>query len=993
MRHSRTFGRFTTAVAAASIEESSAAVLRAEEWSASFPLHANRPLHLDDDDLLFVVVSGEVDLFYMRSSSDAYRANRRYVGTLWAGEVVAGARPAAESGDGVLIAVGYGGARMQPVERASIDAFSEDGGRISRALANGVAETVGRAMHRASRTSARPVDLTQTKLSLPARTAITPSADVVWLRVDSGELSLGGDVAVGQSQLLFPVARGMWLTAGDDGARLSLADTFTACAGQRVSESLERAWAVFLTWLARQAEADDATDRARLVRKLEGERSRHASALASLSELLQGRADVTRIESHGDALLDACALVGAPSGIAFRPPPLTGERPRAQDPDDPHRDRVVGVCSASRVRYRRVALRARWWETDSGAFLAFRAKTFAPVALTPDGRGRYTLHDPATSDRVSVTPAVASALSPLAYVFYVPAPPAAITLKLLGRMLGREIWPDFRRVMGLVGVGAVLGLALPIVIGIMFNSVIPSAELGNATTLFAALLAMAVAGASVDIARALALIRVEGKGNAMLQAAIVDRLLALPPQFFRKFSVGDLALRAQAVNGARQLITGVALTSLLGGALVITSLGLMAVYSAKLALVAIVTLMLSAIVTFVVGVYALPFERQRQALLGRISTLVFELLSGIAKLHVAAAERRMFALWGAQFRALKVVAFRAGLASTVLTVFNTMLPIFASAAVFMVAAKTFAAQGTLTTGSFIAFNASFGAALVAGMGVSTTLVALLNVVPLFERAAPILQAAPEVDDAKPDVGAISGRIEMSHVTFGYVAGAAPILDDVSIEVRPGEFVAFVGPSGGGKSTILRLLLGFERPQAGAVYFDGHDLASIDVSSVRRQSAVVLQHSKLLAGDIYTNIVGASPLTHDDAWRAAELAGLADDINAMPMGMHTVISEGGSTLSGGQRQRLLIARALVRNPRVVLFDEATSALDNRSQDIVTRSLERMEATRIVIAHRLTTVQRADRIFVISKGKIVQQGRYDELIAVDGMFKDLAQRQLV
>jgi ATP-binding cassette subfamily C protein len=216
---------------------------------------------------------------------------------------------------------------------------------------------------------------------------------------------------------------------------------------------------------------------------------------------------------------------------------------------------------------------------------------------------------------------------------------------------------------------------------------------------------------------------------------------------------------------------------------------------------------------------------------------------------------------------------------------------------------------------------------------------------------------------------------------------------VSFEIRPGEFVAFVGPSGAGKSTILRLLLGFEQPERGAVYYDGHDLASVDVGAIRRQCAVVLQQSRLLAGDIYTNIIGASPLTVEDAWRAAEQAGLADDIRAMPMGMHTVVSEGGSTLSGGQRQRLLIARALVRNPRVVFFDEATSALDNRSQEIVTRSLEQMHASRVVIAHRLTTVQRADRIFVMQAGRIVQQGRFDELLAREGLFQQLAARQLV
>jgi NHLM bacteriocin system ABC transporter ATP-binding protein len=993
MRHTRTFGRFTTAVAAASLEESSAAVLRAEHYDSAFSLTANAPLTLDDPDTLWIVASGEVDLFHVRQSSDAYLANRRYVGTLWAGEVVAGARPSAETGDGVLVAVGYGGASLQAVPRNVVDLATGEGARIARAIANGVAETIGRAMHRASRATARALDLSERTVTLPPHTAITAAADVIWFRLESGELSLGGEIVVRPGPQFIPLARGMWFNVGDSEAKLSLLDTFTAFASKRIADALEHCWSIFLAWLTRRAELDDTSERARLGRKIDGERARHAAALASLTALLQGRGDAPPVEPHGEALIDACAAIGAAAGISFRAAPPAAGRAHRVDPIDPHRDAVMAICNASRVRYRRVALRGNWWTSDAAPLLGFRGAAFEPVALLASPQGQYRMRDPATASERVVTPDIAASLSPLAYTFYVPAPAGAMTLRVVGRMLAREVWPDFRRVLAFVAAGAALGLALPIVTGMMFNDVIPSAAMGNAFTLFVALVAVAVATSSVEIARAFALIRVEGKSNHLLQSAIVDRLLALPPQFFRKYSVGDLALRAEAVNAARQALTGVALTSLFGGALVVTSVFLMAWYSVKLAVVALGVLAVSAGFTALVGLYALPYERRRQTLMGSIGTLVFEILSGIAKLHVAAAERRMFALWGAQFRELKVVAFRAGIAAAALAVFNTMLPILASAAVFIVAAKVFTVPGSLSTGSFIAFNAAFVGALAAGIGVSTTLVSVLNVIPLFERASPILSTAPEVDEAKPDVGAISGRIEMSNVTFGYIAGAPPIIDDVSLNIRPGEFVAFVGPSGGGKSTILRLLLGFERPDRGAVYFDGHDLASIDVSSVRRQSAVVLQHSKLLAGDIFTNIVGASPLTHDDAWRAAELAGLADDIRAMPMGMFTVISEGGSTLSGGQRQRLLIARALVRNPRVVFFDEATSALDNRSQDIVTRSLEEMEATRIVIAHRLTTVQRADRIFVMQRGRIVQEGRYDDLVATPGLFKDLAERQLV
>jgi len=607
--------------------------------------------------------------------------------------------------------------------------------------------------------------------------------------------------------------------------------------------------------------------------------------------------------------------------------------------------------------------------------------------------GGYVMMDPETGERLRVSAAVAATLSPLAYTFYRPFPNGELRLRDLARMLGSEVGGDLQRVLGYVGAGALLGLSLPIVTGILFNQVIPSAAMSNAVTLFATLLAVAGATALVDVGRAFALIRVETRSTLTIQAAMVDRLLALPPQFFREYPVGDLAMRAEAVSTAREALTGAAVTSLFGVALVFSSLGLMLWYSAPLALLAVAVLAVSALVTAAAGLYALPHERRRQSLLGGLHTLVFELLSGIAKLHVAAAERRMFALWGTQFRALKIAAFKVGTASAALTVFNGVLPVVAAAGVFLVASKMLLTPGGIRPGDFIAFNAAFGGALAAGIGVSTTLVSLLNLLPLFERAAPILETPPEVDDAKPDPGGLSGRIEVAQLTFGYIAGAPPILDDISFQVRPGEFIAFVGPSGSGKSTILRLLLGFERPARGAVYYDGHDLASVDVGAIRRQCAVVLQHSKLLAGDIFTNIVGASPLTHEDAWRAAELAGLADDIRAMPMGMFTVISEGGSTLSGGQRQRLLIARALVRNPRVVLFDEATSALDNRSQEVVTQSLEGMDATRIVIAHRLTTVQRADRIFVMERGRIVQQGSYGELVSAPGLFQDLARRQLV
>jgi ABC-type bacteriocin/lantibiotic exporter with double-glycine peptidase domain len=269
----------------------------------------------------------------------------------------------------------------------------------------------------------------------------------------------------------------------------------------------------------------------------------------------------------------------------------------------------------------------------------------------------------------------------------------------------------------------------------------------------------------------------------------------------------------------------------------------------------------------------------------------------------------------------------------------------------------------------------------------------MSVVPMLEKLNPILAADPEEHAGKADPGELSGKIAFSRVSFRYGEDGPLVLSDVDLSVEPGEFVAIVGPTGSGKSTILRLLLGFESPASGTVLYDGQDLSELDIGAVRRQCGVVLQHGALLAGDIKANIVGSTNHTLDDAWDAARMAGIAGDIAAMPMGMHTVLSEGTNTLSGGQRQRVMIARALVSRPRIVLFDEATSALDNPTQKVVAESTRQLNATRIVIAHRLSTITDADKIIVMDGGRIVQQGQYDQLMAdADGLFARLARRQM-
>ncbi|MBF0306085.1 MAG: NHLP bacteriocin export ABC transporter permease/ATPase subunit, partial [Alphaproteobacteria bacterium] len=584
----------------------------------------------------------------------------------------------------------------------------------------------------------------------------------------------------------------------------------------------------------------------------------------------------------------------------------------------------------------------------------------------------------------------AAAIAPLAHAIHIPLPDQPLGLMdLLTFGLGR-CRGDLAVVLLMGALGGLLGLAVPFATAMVFDVVVPGHERGRLVQIG---MALCVAALSIFVFRVVgdvALLRVEGRLAGGAQAAIVDRMLRLPLPFFSGYSSGDLAARALAVESIRRALTGVAVSSLVAGAFSVFNFGLLFYYEWRAALIGAGLLALLAGVTVWAGMAQLRAIFEGEALTGNIYGVVQQLIAGIPKLRLAGAEERAFVQWGRIFAELRARVMRMNRINVHLEVFRSMFDVLVLAAVFAVTALS--RDEDMATGAFLAFVAAFSSLLAAARQVSGAVVAVFRTVPLAQRVRPLLEAVPETDARKADPGRLTGAIELTGVVFRYQPGMPRVLNGLTVSIKAGEQVAVVGRSGCGKSTLVRLLLGFEKPEAGGVFYDGRDLRGLDLLEVRRQVGVVLQSSRLMPGSIFENVRGATDAEEEQVREAIRMAGMDEDVRAMPMGLHTVLTEGASTLSGGQAQRLLIARALIMRPRVLILDEATSALDNRTQAVVTESVAGLPMTRIVIAHRLSTLVHADRVCVLDGGRVVEQGGWRELMSANGLFAHLARRQM-
>ncbi|MEQ9064551.1 MAG: NHLP bacteriocin export ABC transporter permease/ATPase subunit [Vicingaceae bacterium] len=730
-------------------------------------------------------------------------------------------------------------------------------------------------------------------------------------------------------------------------------------------------------------EAD--TERERLIRKHQLEDEEVALMLEKAKAILtSAKADPLQFDGakSKSAFYNACTVVAAYMKMELILPPNLD---KAIDP-------LAEISRYSSVRYRELFLEGDWYKNDGGPFLAFLKEGEKPVAVLPLKRNTYVAIDPESKERFKITEENFQDFKNFGYMFFKPMPIENLSVKELFKYSIDRDKTDYLVILAMALVVTLLGMLTPILMAILFDSIIPNAT-KNQLVYVAFGLTMAAIGAFLfDLTKSIALLRAESKMDQKIQSGVWDRLLNLPTTFFRDFTAGDLAMRSLSIGQIRRLLSGVVLTSLLSAVFSSLNLVLLFYFSPPLAWIAILLVGLQVAVNYTAGRMQVKKQKVLLAQSGKTAGIVLQLLTGIAKFRVTGTERRAFNHWMKNYLPVKDIGIGLKKIQNFTSIFNRHFQLISMMVIFIMMVSMTESTG-MSIGEFLSFSAAYGIFAGSLLSLSGAMISILQIGPLYDRTKPILESLPENSSTKESPGPLKGNIELNDIDFRYDADGPYILKDLSMNIKSGDYIALVGPSGSGKSTMIRLLLGFNQAESGAIFFDGQDLAHLDPRMVRQQIGVVLQDGSLVAGDIFSNIIGSSTtLTLKDAWAAAKAAAFDKDIESMPMGMHTVVSESGGTISGGQKQRLMIARALVHRPNILIFDEATSALDNHTQAIVSASLDQLDVTRIVVAHRLTTILNADTIYYLEGGNIIEKGSYEELMALEGKFYELAKRQL-
>ena len=629
-----------------------------------------------------------------------------------------------------------------------------------------------------------------------------------------------------------------------------------------------------------------------------------------------------------------------------------------------------------------------WYRDSFGPVLAFLKDSGDPVAVFPGKIGGYRFTDPETGRTVRLNRKTEELLKDVGYCFYSPLPQRKIGIRDLLLYMKRCVTPCDAALIVIATLAVTLiGMVIPRVTKALTGPIVTN---GTGTMLISVaicLLCTSLAYQLISALRGMYMSRIQSKATLGIQASMMMRVMSLPADFFRRYSPGELTNRSMSVNDLCNMLLGTVMSTSLTSLMSLLYITQIFSFTPALVVPSLVIILVTVAFSTVSSLVQIKLSKLIMEYEAGESGLEYAMISGIQKIKLAGAEMRVFSRWANRYAEGAKYVYDPPTFIKINTVINTAISLFGTIILYW-----FAVQSGVDQSNWFAFSSAYGSVMGAFTALSGVALTAAKIKPTLEMAKPFLEAEPETSESREIVTKLTGSIELNNVCFRYDEKSPYIVNGMSLKIKPGEYVAIVGKTGCGKSTLMRLLLGFEKPEKGAVYYDGKDINRLDLGSLRRKIGTVMQNGGLFQGDLYSNIVITAPeLTLDDAWEAAEKAGIADDIRAMPMGMQTLVSEGQGGISGGQKQRLMIARAIAPKPKILMFDEATSALDNRTQKQVSEALDAMGCTRIVIAHRLSTIRHCDRILVLDGGSVIEDGTYDELIARSGFFAELVERQ--
>ena len=646
------------------------------------------------------------------------------------------------------------------------------------------------------------------------------------------------------------------------------------------------------------------------------------------------------------------------------------------------------LLSAADIMYREVQLERGWHVDSMGPLITTLEESGAVITVLHNSAGVYVYRDPVSGREVRVNASEEKKIGTKAYCFYQPLPLRSLRMKdLFQYMIATLRMSDIVSFLIAVLAITLTGMVITKLNHILMSEVVAYGSYQLLGAVLSFMFFMTIGTFLITIIRQLVLSRIRMKLTVNVEAATMMRVLSLPADFFKSYSSGELSQYVFYMSSLCSTLVDTLFSTTVTGLFSLIYIVQIFSYARSLVIPSLVVTLLTVALSLAANMLQASRNKEQMELAAKERGLTYAFINGIEKIRLSGAENRVFAKWIDLYTKEANLKFNLPALIKFNSVFTAAISLIGTIIMYYVAVRS-----QVSVADYFAFNAAYAYVSAAFTSISSMAIAAATIKPSLEMIRPLMEAEPEKNEGRESLAGITGNIELSHVTFRYEENGRKILDDLSLRITARQYVAIVGRTGCGKSTLLRLLLGFEKPEKGAIFYDRKDIQTLDLGSLRRQIGTVLQEGDLFSGSIFENITITNPnLTLDDAWTAAEIAGLADDIRAMPMGMSTMLQEGSGGVSGGQRQRIMIARAVAPKPKLLLFDEATSALDNITQKQVSEALDKMRCSRIVIAHRLSTIRHCDRILVMDGGKIVEDGTYEELIEKNGIFADLVARQ--